>query len=81
MDCEKQYEVTFIGTAYAERRSVVRKLGKVNVFGNYWFGFVKFSHPPAFGENYVSTINESMVNLNIQGKGSITADSPTMRTF
>ena len=81
LDCEKRYKVTFIGTAYSERRSIVRKLGNVNVFGNYWFGFGEFSHPAAFGEDYVRIINQSMVNLNIQGRGSITADSPTMRTF
>ena len=81
LDCEKKYKVTFIGTAYSERRSIVRKLGNVNVFGNYWFGFGEFSHPAAFGEDYVRIINQSMVNLNIQGKGSIIADSPTMRTF
>ena len=71
----------FIGTSYPERRSIVRKLGNVNVFGNYWFGFRKFSHPSAFGEDYIRVVNQSIVNLNIQGKGSIIADSPTMRTF
>ncbi|MEM0134579.1 MAG: glycosyltransferase [Thermoplasmatales archaeon] len=81
LDYEKSYRVSFIGTAYPERRALVRKLGNVNVFGNYWFGFGKFSHPPVFGEDYVRVINQSAVNLNIQGKGSITADSPTMRTF
>ena len=81
LDCEKRYKVTFIGTAYPERRSIVRKLGNVNVFGNYWFGFGKFSHPPVFGEDYIRVINQSIVNLNIQGKGSIIADSSTMRTF
>lgn len=81
LNCEKRYKVTFIGTAYAERRSIVRKLGNVDVFGNYWFGFGNFSHPATFGEDYVRIINQSNINLNIQGKGSITADSPTMRTF
>jgi spore maturation protein CgeB len=81
LDMDKKYDVSFIGTAYPERRRIIRKLGKIDVFGDYWYGFAKRSHNPVYGEEYVKVINESIINLNLQAKISVAADAPTMRTF
>ncbi|MHB8360878.1 MAG: CgeB family protein [Thermoplasmataceae archaeon] len=77
----KRYKVSFIGTAYPERRSIMKRLGEVDVFGDYWNGYGKRKHGTVYGEEYVSTINESTINLNLQAKISVNADAPTMRTF
>ena len=81
MVLEKKYNISFIGTAYLERRNIVRRLGKVDVFGDFWFGFGASAHPPVYGEDFVKTINQSKINLNLQAEISIRADAPTMRTF
>jgi len=81
LDVGKKYDVSFIGTAYPERRRIIRKLEKIDVFGDYWHGFAKRRHNPVYGEEYVKVINESMINLNLQAKISVAADAPTMRTF
>lgn len=81
IDTEKKYKVSFVGTAYPERRRIVRNIQGVNVFGDFWFGFGKLSHPPVYGNEFVKTINQTDINLNIQAKVSIQADAPTMRTF
>jgi spore maturation protein CgeB len=78
---DKRYKVTFIGTAYPERRRIIRRLGEVDVFGDYWNGYGKRKHGNVYGEKYVRTINESTINLNLQAKISVNADAPTMRTF
>ena len=78
---DKRYEVSFIGTAYPERRRIIRRLGEVEVFGDYWRGYGKRKHVSVYGEKYVRTINESTINLNLQAKISVNADAPTMRTF
>ena len=77
----RRYKVSFIGTAYAERRRIISRLSGVDVFGDFWFGFGKSSHNPAFGEDFIRIINQSLVNLNLQADVSIKADAPTMRTF
>jgi len=76
------YNVSFIGTAYLERRRIIRKLklSDIHVFGDYWFGF-KNRHPAVYGEDYVKTINATKINLNLQAQVSVRADAPTMRTF
>ena len=81
LDIDRRYDVSFIGTAYPERRRIIRNLHAVEVFGDFWYGFGRHSHPPVFGEEFVKTINQSKINLNLQAKVSVLADSPTMRTF
>jgi spore maturation protein CgeB len=76
----KKYDVTFIGSGYPERRRALRALSGVQVFGEFWLGY-RGAKPPVFGENYIITINESKINLNIQAAANIIADAPTMRTF
>ena len=77
----KKYNVSFIGTAYLERRKVIRGLNGVDVFGDFWYGFGKHSHSSVYGNQFIKTINESKINLNLQAKISIEANAPTMRTF
>jgi spore maturation protein CgeB len=77
----KIFNVTFIGTAYPERRRIIRYLKNVEVFGNYWWGFGERNHKAVKGLGYIQTINKSFINLNLQTKASIVGDAPTMRTF
>lgn len=81
INIEKKYDISFIGTAYPERRIIVRKLENVDVFGSFWKGIGKKSHEPVYGEDFVKIINQSSINLNLQAKISVEADAPTMRTF
>lgn len=78
---EKKFDISFIGTAYLERRRIIRNLREVEVFGDFWYGFGVHSHPPVYGEDFVKTVNESRINLNLQASISVQADAPTMRTF
>lgn len=78
---EKKYNISFIGTAYLERRRIIKNIGEVEVFGDFWYGFGEHNHPPVYGEDFVKTINQSKINLNLQANMSILADAPTMRTF
>ena len=77
----KIYVVSFIGTAYPERRRILRSIRNAEVFGDYWYGFGPRSHGPVRGENYVLTVNKTSINLNLQTKASIIGDAPTMRTY
>ncbi|MEM3828768.1 MAG: glycosyltransferase [Conexivisphaerales archaeon] len=77
----KEYDSSFIGTAYPERRRILRNLSNVEVFGDFWYGFGKRSHKAVRGEEYIETINKTAVNLNLQTRASIVGDAPTMRTF
>jgi spore maturation protein CgeB len=81
LDLNKKYVTSFVGTAYPERRKVIRKLGNVDVFGDFWYGFGNKYHESVHGENFVRTINQSSINLNLQAKVSVKSDAPTMRTF
>ncbi|MGC8618512.1 MAG: CgeB family protein [Thermoplasmata archaeon] len=81
IDLERKYEISFIGTAYLERRAIIRRVGGVDLFGDFWFGFGKRSHGPVFGEEFVRTVSQSAINLNLQARVSVEADAPTMRTF
>lgn len=81
MEIEKKYDISFIGTAYRERRKIIRNIGEIEVFGDFWYGFSSHSHASVYGEDFVKTINESRVNLNLQARISVQADAPTMRTF
>lgn len=81
IEIEKKYNMSFIGTGYPERRIIIRNLKEINVFGDFWFGFGKRSHPPVYGNEFVKTINQTRINLNLQAKMSVQADGPTMRTF
>ena len=80
-EIERKYNISFIGTGYLERRRIIRSMGEVEVFGDFWYGFGAHSHPPVYGKDFVKTINQSRINLNLQAKISIQADAPTMRTF
>ena len=81
MNIEKKYDISFIGTAYRERRKIIRKCDNIHVFGVLWYGFGGFSHRPVYGNDFVRTINETKINLNLQAQVSIMADAPTARTF
>lgn len=81
IEIKKKYNISFIGTAYLERRRIIKKLGEVDVFGDFWQGFGHHSHPAVYGESFVKVISQSRLNLNLQAKASIQADAPTMRTF
>ena len=81
IEIEKKYNTTFIGTAYIERRRIIRNLEDVDVFGDFWYGFGKNAHKSVNGEDFIRTINQSRINLNLQAKISVLADAPTMRTF
>ena len=77
----KKYDASFIGTAYIERRRIIRSLKDVDVFGDFWYGFAKNAHKAVSGEDFIRTINQSFINLNLQAKVSVLANAPTMRTF
>jgi spore maturation protein CgeB len=81
MEIEKKYNTSFIGTAYLERRRIIRSIREVDVFGDFWYGFRPHSHPSVYGEDFIRTINQTKVNLNLQTEISVMADAPTMRTF
>jgi spore maturation protein CgeB len=81
INVEKKYDVSFIGTTYPERRRIIRRIEHVDVFGDFWYGLGKKSHKPVYGEDFVKTINQSSINLNLQARISVEADAPTMRTF
>ena len=81
IEIEKKYNISFIGTAYVERRRIIRNIGEVDVFGDFWYGFGTHSHRSVYGDDFVKTINQSKINLNLQAQISIEADAPTMRTF
>ena len=81
MNIPKKYNISFIGTAYLERRRIIRSLTEVDVFGDFWYGMGKRSHHSVFGNDFIKTINETKINLNLQAKVSVKADAPTMRTY
>lgn len=81
MNIPKKYDISFIGTAYLERRRIIRSLTGVDVFGDFWYGMGEHSHQSVYGNDFVKTINETKINLNLQAKVSVEADAPTMRTF
>lgn len=81
INIQKKFNVSFIGTAYQERRRIIRRLSNVEVFGDFWYGMGEHSHAPVYGNDFIRTINETKINLNLQAKVSIKADAPTMRTF
>ncbi|WMT49132.1 MAG: glycosyltransferase [Thermoplasmatales archaeon] len=81
INIQKRFDVSFIGTAYWERRKIIRRLSEVEVFGDFWYGMGEHSHAPVYGNDFIKTINETKINLNLQSKVSIKADAPTMRTF
>jgi len=89
-EAKKIYDVSFIGTAYDERKKIINKIKDVYVFGDFWdkklyifkdFKKNKKVFPPVFGEDYVSVINQSKINLNIHASSDVAADAPNMRTF
>ncbi|MEM3191141.1 MAG: glycosyltransferase [Candidatus Parvarchaeota archaeon] len=80
IEAEKKYDLSFIGTAYRERKRIVRKLENVATFGDFWGKGIN-SHPAVYGEDFIRVINETRINLNLQAEANIIADAPTMRTF
>ena len=80
IDTNKKYDVSFVGTAYRERKRIIGKVGNVTTFGDFW-GKTINAHPDVYGEDYIRVINETRINLNLQAKENTSADAPTMRTF
>ena len=80
LNVKKSMDVSFIGTAYPERRRIIRQIKDVDLFGDFWYGF-RNAHKSVHGEDFIETINRSSINLNLQAKISVDADAPTMRTF
>ena len=80
IETNKKYDVSFVGTAYRERKRIVGKVGNVTTFGDFW-GKTINAHPGVYGEDYIRVINETRINLNLQAKENTSADAPTMRTF
>jgi len=90
IETRKIYDVSFVGTAYRERKKMIDNINGVSVFGDFWDRKLYFfkGHdakkkvfPPVFGEDYIRVINQSKISLNLQAKANIVADAPTMRTF
>lgn len=77
----KKYNLSFIGTMYLDRKKIIDKLNNVVVFGNFWNKNRKNRFPAVYGDNFVKTINETAVNLNLHNKADVIADAPNMRTF
>ena len=81
----KLYPVSFVGTFYPERYSVIKQLeelkGKIHIFGSYWLAKPAMVSPAVYGEDYVKVVNRSMINLNIHHPKDIEADAPNMRVF
>ncbi|MEM4067692.1 MAG: glycosyltransferase [Candidatus Micrarchaeaceae archaeon] len=80
IEVEKKYDLSFIGTAYRERKRIIREVGSVATFGDFWGKGIN-SHPAVYGEDFIRVINETRINLNLQAEASKVADAPTMRTF
>ncbi|MEM3193175.1 MAG: glycosyltransferase, partial [Candidatus Parvarchaeota archaeon] len=80
IEAEKKYDLSFIGTAYRERKRIVGKLENVATFGDFWGKGIN-SHPAVYGEDFIRVINETRINLNLQAEANKVADAPTMRTF
>ncbi|MGC8593928.1 MAG: CgeB family protein [Nitrososphaeria archaeon] len=79
---DKMYDVSFIGTFYPNRWRLLRKVKpSTHVFGNFWFLKVGIHHPAVYGEDYIKTINQSKININIHHPADLLALSPNMRTF
>lgn len=85
----KDIDVSFIGTFEPERAATIKWLGeqgiKVVVFGNGW-GEIKdmsaninIQNFPVYGEDYVTVINRSKINLGFLRK--INRDEVTSRTM
>ena len=78
----KVYDVSFVGTFYPNRWSLLRRLRvKPHVFGSFWYLKAGYRHPPVFGEEYVRVLNRTKVNLNVHHPVDLAADAPNMRTF
>ncbi|WP_016730039.1 CgeB family protein [Saccharolobus islandicus] len=78
----KIYDVSFIGTFYPNRWLTLRKVKKKpHIFGNFWYLKAGFHHPPVYGEEYIKTINQTKVNLNIHHPTDLRAEAPNMRVF
>lgn len=78
---DKTYDVSFFGSPYLNRYLTLRKLRSVDIFGPYWFLPPGKLHTPVYGEAYITAINQSKINLNIQHPSDIVADAPSWRIF
>ncbi len=82
IDVEKIYDVTFVGTFYPNRWSILRKVKpKPHVFGDFWLFQAGVLHKSVYGEDYIRTINQSKINVNVHHPADIKAEAPNMRTF
>ena len=82
LSLQKIFPISFIGTAYWERRKIIKQIKfEVATFGDFWGKWKNWSYPAVYGDNYIKTINQTLINLNLQATPSILGDAPTMRTF
>lgn len=82
INLERIIPVSFIGTAYRERKKVVSNIkSDVYKFGDFWGKRDEKSFPAVTGDDYIKIINKTRISLNIQASASIVGDAPTMRTF
>jgi spore maturation protein CgeB len=85
----KDIDVSFVGTFEPERAATIKWLGeqgiKIVVFGNGWGEIkdistnIKVQNLPVYGEDYVTIINRSKINLGFLRK--INRDEVTSRTM
>lgn len=82
IDVNKIFHVSFIGTFYPRRYFVLKGLRRrPHIFGDFWILKAGIHHPPVYCEDYVKTINMTVINLNIHHPVDIEADAPNMRVF
>ena len=81
------FEVSFIGNADAERKNWMNQIidakqetHPIHVFGYHWHGAKGVSiHEPVIGKDYLKTLTQSKINVNILRKQNKNATN--MRTF
>ena len=77
----KKYNVSYIGTFSPSKYKLLRKINGVDVFGDHWMIKAGRRHPSVHGEDFIMTINETRINLNLHKDSNIKVDSTTMKTF
>lgn len=78
LDIEKRFDVSFIGSFYLDRYRALKRIHDIHIFGNGWLLKTGNVSSAVYGGDFVKTINETKVNIDIPYK---TEDEPTMRLF
>ncbi|MDG7037487.1 MAG: glycosyltransferase [Nitrososphaerota archaeon] len=78
---DKEYNVSFIGTFDLDRYKLLKKINNVDVFGDHWMIKAGRHHPSVYGEDFIRTINETKINLNLHKNSDSKVDGVNMRTF